>query len=119
MKSAKVVDALAALAHETRLEAYRMLVQRGPQGIPAGEIAERLRIPPSSLSFHLQHLQRAGLVTQRRLSRQIIYAADITGMNALVGYLTKNCCGQGVCAPICNPAASPVQSASLRRRARR
>ncbi len=104
MRTAKAVAALGALAHDTRLEAYRLLVQKGPDGLPAGTIAERLKVPPSSLTFHLQHLQRAGLVTQRRLSRQIIYAPDIACMNALVGYLTENCCGQGVCAPVCNPA---------------
>jgi ArsR family transcriptional regulator len=103
LKGTKVVDALGALAHETRLEAYRLLVQRGPQGVPAGEIAERLKIAPSSLTFHLQHLRRAGLVTQRRASRQVIYAADIACMNALVGYLTENCCGQETCAPVCKP----------------
>ena len=76
-------------------------------GLPAGVIAERLAMPPSSLSFHLQHLNRAGLVTQRRLHRQLIYAADFTAMNDLLGYHTENCCGRGtavqVCAPLCNP----------------
>jgi DNA-binding transcriptional ArsR family regulator len=118
MRGAKIVDALGALAHETRLEAYRLLVQRGPQGIPAGEIAERLKIAPSSLTFHLQHLLRAGLVTQRRLSRQIIYAAEFARMNALVAYLTENCCGQLVCAPVCNPGAAPAQPAPGAARAR-
>jgi DNA-binding transcriptional ArsR family regulator len=109
VNSSKAVTALSALAHETRLDAYRMLVQRGPQGIPAGDLSERLGVPPSTLTFHLQHLVHAGLVTRRRMSRQIIYAPDVGGMNALVGYLTENCCGQAVCAPVCNPAAAPRQ----------
>jgi ArsR family transcriptional regulator, arsenate/arsenite/antimonite-responsive transcriptional repressor len=107
METKEVVEALGSLAHETRLAVYRMLVQQGPNGIPAGVIAERLSIPPSSLTFHLQQLLHAGLVTQRRASRQVIYAADYTCMNGLMAYLTENCCGrEGVCAPVCNPAIS-------------
>lgn len=101
------VAALAALAHEHRLAIYRMLVERGPDGLPAGTIAERLGMPSSSLTFHLQHLLRAGLVTQRRLSRQLIYAADFAAMNGLVGFLTENCCGQGPGA--CLPDRAPSQ----------
>ena len=101
------VAALAALAHEHRLAIYRMLVERGPDGLPAGTIAERLGMPSSSLTFHLQHLLRAGLVTQRRLSRQLIYAADFAAMNGLVGFLTENCCGQGQGA--CLPSRAPSQ----------
>jgi ArsR family transcriptional regulator len=103
MDSPQAVSALAALAHDTRLAIFRMLVERGPDGSAAGAIAEQLGIPPSSLTFHVQHLHRAGLVTQRRLSRQLIYAADFTAMNLLVGYLTENCCGRGLCAPVCRP----------------
>jgi DNA-binding transcriptional ArsR family regulator len=103
MDSIRAVQALGALAHDTRLALYRMLVERGPDGLAAGVIAERLGLPPSSLTFHVQHLHRAGLLTQRRLSRQLIYAADFGRMNALVGFLTENCCGQGVSA--CRPAA--------------
>jgi len=107
MESSQAVNALSALGHETRLALYRMLVERGPDGLSAGVIAERLGVPPSSLTFHLQHLHRAGLITQRRLQRQLIYAADFTAMNALLGYLTENCCGQSaVCPPACNPADS-------------
>jgi DNA-binding transcriptional ArsR family regulator len=95
MDSTQTVTALGALAHETRLALFRLLVERGPDGLPAGSIAERLGVPPSSLSFHLQHLHRAGLVSQRRLHRQLIYAADYGTMNALLGYLTDNCCGLG------------------------
>lgn len=98
------VNALGALAHEHRLTLYRLLVQRGPEGLPAGHLADQLGMPPSSLTFHVQQLLHAGLVTQRRLGRQIIYAADYTNMNNLMAYLTENCCGGAVCAPVCNPA---------------
>ncbi|HEY7574358.1 MAG TPA: helix-turn-helix domain-containing protein [Thermoanaerobaculia bacterium] len=108
MKKKQVIDALGALAHETRLEVFRMLVQKGPEGIPAGVISERLGIPPSSLTFHLQQLLHAGLVTQRRLSRQIIYAADFAAMNGVLGFLTENCCGRDAACvtPACDPAAA-------------
>ena len=99
MNSADAIAALGGLANEHRLAVYRLLVQTGPEGLPAGEIAEALDLPPSSLSFHLAHLKRAGLVTQRRESRSLIYAADFDGMNALVSYLTDNCCGGRPCAP--------------------
>jgi ArsR family transcriptional regulator len=106
------IAALGALAHEHRLAAYRMLVEQGPDGLSAGLIAERLGVPPSSLTFHLQQLLHAGLVTQRRLSRQLIYAADFGTMNALVDYLTENCCGRGAqIGPVCNPACSPSHPA--------
>lgn len=121
METKQVIDALGALAHDTRLQVYRMLVQQGPEGIPAGVIAERLGIPPSSLTFHLQQLLHAGLVTQRRLSRQIIYAADYAAMNGVVGYLTENCCGRGstACAPACEaPAEAEAAAAAPSRRAR-
>lgn len=112
MDSAIAVQALGALAHETRLAIYRMLVEQGPAGLSAGVIADRLGVPPSSLTFHVQHLHRAGLVTQRRLSRQLIYAADFAAMNGLVGFLTENCCGRGrsACMPPVAPAASPTKS---------
>jgi ArsR family transcriptional regulator len=93
LNSPDAVQALGALAHEHRLAIYRMLVEQGPDGLPAGVIAERLGIAPSSLTFHLQHLQRAGLIDQKRVSRQLIYAADFARMTALVGFLTENCCG--------------------------
>src|SRR5512147_939491 len=92
MNSSQAVGALSALAHEYRLGIYRMLVEAGPEGLNAGTIATRLKLPPSSLTFHLQNLHRAGLVTQERRSREIIYAADFEAMNGLVGYLTENCC---------------------------
>lgn len=106
MEHPQAVAALAALAQETRLELYRLLVTSGPGGMSAGNIAERLATPPSSLSFHLQQLTHAGLITQRRVGRNLFYAAEYGAMNALLGYLTENCCGQGAsCAPVCNPAA--------------
>src|SRR6202789_4453110 len=109
MDAKQSVAALGALAHETRLEVFRKLVQRGPDGLPAGAIAAELDVPPSSLTFHLQQLTHAGLITQRRLSRQLIYAADFTSMNALMGYLTENCCGgETVCAPVCRPGATGI-----------
>jgi DNA-binding transcriptional ArsR family regulator len=118
MKLTDAVGALAALGHEHRLSLYRLLVERGPDGLPAGAIAERLKIAPSSLTFHLQHLQRVGLIRQRRLSRQLIYAADFRVMNALVGYLTENCCGSAAadCAPACEPARATTQSLRKLRR---
>jgi ArsR family transcriptional regulator, arsenate/arsenite/antimonite-responsive transcriptional repressor len=120
MDATTAVAALGAVAHGHRLAAYRMLVERGPQGIAAGEIAERLAIPPSSLTFHLHQLLHAGLVTQRRLGRQLIYAADYAAMNGLVAYLTENCCGRddsAACAPRCNPATSARPKRSQRRSA--
>src|SRR5271165_565111 len=119
MDSSQAVQALGALAHDTRLALFRMLVERGPDGLSAGVIAERLGVPPSSLTFHVQHLHRAGLITQRRLSRQLIYAADFTAMNGLVGFLTENCCGCGAaaCAPICKPAVETVAARSRKRSA--
>jgi DNA-binding transcriptional ArsR family regulator len=106
MKTPAVIGALGALAHEHRLAIYRLLVQRGPEGLPAGAIGERVGLVPSSLTFHLQNLQRAGLIAQRRESRQLIYSADFAVMNELVGYLTENCCGHSSfeCSSNCAPA---------------
>lgn len=113
MNLLKAVAALAALAHEYRLRIYRMLVEAGPDGLNAGTIATRLKLPPSSLTFHLQQLHRAGLLTQERNSRQLIYAADFENMNGLVAYLTENCCGRGAaaCAPACEPARATKRAA--------
>jgi ArsR family transcriptional regulator len=111
-----VIGALGALAHEHRLAIYRLLVQRGPEGLPAGVIGERVGLVPSSLTFHLQTLQRAGLITQHRESRQLIYSADFAVMNGLVGYLTENCCGNSGadCSSSCKPAQpeKPVKRAT-------
>ncbi|HEV2674789.1 MAG TPA: helix-turn-helix domain-containing protein [Aliidongia sp.] len=105
MDTKQAIDALGALAHEHRLAAYRMLVECGPDGLPAGVIAERLGMPPSSLTFHVQHLTRAGLINQRRVSRQLIYSADFAQMSGLVGFLTENCCGRGEGYAACLPDA--------------
>src|SRR3954465_7639878 len=115
MDSSQIVQALAALAHDTRLALYRVLVERGPDGLPAGVIAERLGIPPSSLTFHVQHLHRAGLITQRRMSRQLIYAAEFSAMNGLVAYLTENCCGRG--SAVCASAAGTVPERPMKKSA--
>lgn len=117
MKTPEVIDALGALAHAHRLAIYRLLVEQGPAGLPAGVIGERVGLVPSSLTFHLQSLQRAGLVTQARASRQIIYSADYSVMNGLVGYLTDKCCtasGES-CATSC--AAPPAKTARRKKAA--
>jgi len=105
MDQSQALAALGALSQETRLQLFRLLVSTGPAGLSAGNIAERLGVIPSSLSFHLQNLVHAGLITQRRMGRLMIYAAEYGAMNALLAYLTENCCGGGaVCAPVCDPA---------------
>jgi len=92
MKSTEAVESLAALAQETRLAIYRLLVESGPEGLAAGVIAERLGVTPATLSFHLKELARAGLVTPRTASRFIYYSASFERMAALMTYLTENCC---------------------------
>ena len=92
MQAETVISALGALAQEHRLAAFRLLVQAGVDGLAAGAIADRLGVPASSMSFHLAQLGHAGLVSQRRQSRSIIYTADYAAMNRLMGYLTENCC---------------------------
>ncbi len=111
METGDMDAALAALGHEHRLAVFRLLVEAGPAGLPAGVIAERLAIAPSSLSFHTKALMQAGLVTRQRASRQLIYAADFSAMNALLGALTANCCGGESCAPaelVCEPSRRPA-----------
>src|SRR6202162_3318176 len=114
MKTLQTIEALGALAREHRLAIYRLLVQRGPEGLPAGAIGQRVGLLPSSLTFHLQTLQRAGLIAQRRESRQLFYSADFAVMNGLVGYLTENCCADSgaECSPSCAPAAKPSKRAT-------
>lgn len=111
MDNNDAVAALAALAQASRLAAYRLLVQAGPAGLAASKIAEALGVPPSSLSFHLKELTHANLVVPRQEGRFVIYAAQFETMNALLGFLTQNCCGGNPCSPIdgvaCTPAASP------------
>ena len=104
MEPAKVVEALGALAQDHRLAAFRQLVQAGKDGMPAGAIAAALGIPNSSLSFHLAQLRSAGLIEQERQHRSLIYRANYPAMNALVGYLTENCCaGEGCEAQTASP----------------
>lgn len=111
MDSIAAVSALGALAQEHRLALFRLLVQAGEDGMPAGAIAEALGIPNSSLSFHLTQLSKAGLVRQERQHRSIIYRADYAAMNDLVGYLMENCCGGADCGavPGCAPETVPAQ----------
>ena len=107
METSKALSALAALAQETRLAVYRLLVEHAPEGIPAGQIAERLKIPAPSLSFHLKELWRAGLIAPRQDGRFVWYRADLAAMNGLVAYLTENCCRASV---VCDPACGPSQA---------
>jgi len=97
LRSTQVVSALAALAQEHRLAAFRLLVEAGPDGVSAGDLADSLAIPRSSLSFHLNQLMQAGLIIQRRESRSLIYSADFAAMAALVSFLTENCCRGSGC----------------------
>ena len=97
MESSTVIEALSALAQEHRLAAFRQLVQAGENGMPAGAIAAALGIPNSSLSFHLAQLRSAGLIEQERRHRSLIYRANYPAMNALLGYLTENCCAGAGC----------------------
>jgi len=110
METKSVIAALTALAQESRLAAFRLLVQAGPSGLPASRIAEVLGIAPSSLSFHLKELLHANMVSQTREGRSLIYAANFETMNGLLGFLTENCCGGNVCSPVhtsnCSEACS-------------
>lgn len=107
MNPKDAIQALSSLAQDTRLSIYRLLVQSGPDGLAAGVIADKLGVLPSSLSFHLAHLTRSGLISQQRASRSLIYTADYATMNTLMAYLTENCCGGQACAPVCKPAKAP------------
>jgi DNA-binding transcriptional ArsR family regulator len=112
MKKPDVLAALAALAQENRLDVFRLLVEAGPEGMPAGGVASALKLAPNTLTFHFDRLREAGLVTVRREGRSMIYAARFDRMNALLGYLTENCC-QGhadQCAPVqCKPLAKSAR----------
>jgi ArsR family transcriptional regulator len=107
MDTQAAILALAALAQESRIAVFRLLVQLGPEGMAATKIGDQLGIAPSSMSFHLKELSHAQLVTVRRDGRSMIYAANFDAMNALVGFLTENCCGGNVCTPVskCGPRA--------------
>ncbi|MEO5577908.1 MAG: metalloregulator ArsR/SmtB family transcription factor [Sphingomicrobium sp.] len=99
MQAGQAIDALGALAQEHRLQLFRLLVQAGAEGMAAGDLARAIAIPNSSLSFHLGHLLRSGLIEQRRAGRSLIYSADYRAMDRLVAYLMENCCGGAGCAP--------------------
>ena len=100
MNSTLAVKSLAALAQESRLTIFRSLVQAGPEGLTAGQLAETLGISPSSLTFHMKELTRSGLALSRQAGRYVIYSAQIDSMNALLAYLTDNCCGGNPCTPV-------------------
>ncbi|MBI3430680.1 MAG: helix-turn-helix transcriptional regulator [Hydrogenophilales bacterium] len=104
MEIKAVVSALAALAQDSRLAVFRALVQAGPAGLAAGRISELTGIPPSSLSFHLKELLHADMVSSQQAGRFVIYTANFSTMNELVGFLTENCCGGNPCTPVCTPA---------------
>ncbi len=106
METTQAIEALAALAQETRLNIFRLLVQAGPEGMAAGSIGEKLDLPPATLSFHLAGLARAGVAKSRQEGRFVIYSADFGTMNALLAYLTENCCGGRACVPAPKSAAA-------------
>ena len=97
METKQALQSLSALAQESRLSIFRLLVQAGPAGMAAGAIGEALGLPPATLSFHLAGLTRAGLARSRQDGRFVIYSADYAAMNALVGFLTENCCQGAKC----------------------
>ncbi len=99
METKQAIEALAALAQESRLKIFKLLVEAGPEGMAAGSIGEKLDLPPATLSFHLAGLARAGVAKSRQEGRFVIYAADFGTMNALLAYLTEDCCGGRACAP--------------------
>jgi ArsR family transcriptional regulator len=105
MQTTNAINALAALAHDSRLGIFRLLVEQGPEGLPSGEIAARRKLANANASFHLKELEHAGLVTSVPAGRFIYYAANYRTMNGLVDYLTKNCCKGGVCDTACAPGA--------------
>jgi DNA-binding transcriptional ArsR family regulator len=125
MKKSTVISALGALAQETRLDIFRLLVEKGPEGLPAGELGARLNQPSPTMSFHLSQLRFAGLVESRRESRSIIYSANFKMMTRLLAYLTENCCGgrPELCAPGTTPGCAfkeiPEEKAVVAKKKRR
>ncbi|WP_314440899.1 ArsR/SmtB family transcription factor [Massilia timonae] len=107
MDTKAVLAALAALAQESRLAVFRLLVQAGPAGLAASKIAEHLDVPPSSLSFHLKELSHAGLLASRQDGRYVIYTANVETMNGLIGFLTENCCGGVSCGAVIGDVCKP------------
>jgi DNA-binding transcriptional ArsR family regulator len=113
MEKKSALVALAGLAQESRLDVFRVLVEQGPEGMAAGEIAEKLKLANATLSFHLKELTHAGLVVPRQDGRFIYYSANFTTMNSLVSYLTENCCRGATCDIACAPKSSrPKRRAS-------
>jgi len=112
MKAKEAITALSALASESRLAVYRLLVKRGPEGYTPSELARRLDIPAPTLSFHLKGLVQAGLVVNRREARNLFYSPNFERMNALVGFLTENCCSLAdkVCGTSCEPQSVPAEA---------
>lgn len=119
MEMTTALAALTALANDTRLAVFRMLVQQGPDGLPAGEIGADLKVAAATLSFHLKELERAGLVHARRAGRQIFYTADYAQMRGLLTFLTEDCCGghPDICGPL--PASSSAACCPPARRSRK
>lgn len=112
MKSSDVVNALAALAQESRLAIFRALVRAGPASLSAGKIAEATNVPPSSVSFHMKELVHASMATARSEGRFVIYTANFKTMNKLLGFLTENCCGGNTCNTVCSPVCSTTEEKS-------
>lgn len=118
MEKRLAVVALSALAHAGRLAIFRLLVTAGPRGLVVGDIARKLAMPGATLSFHLSQLKHAGLVVARRDGRRLIQTADFARMNALIAYLTENCCGGAqTCAPVCMPRAQSARRKPSRKHA--
>ena len=119
MEKRQALAALGALSQETRLDIYRLLVQAGPNGMAAGQIGEQLGLPSATLAFHLKELKIAGLTKCTRNGRSLIYAAEYPVMNALLFYLTENCCGRpsNQSLPICQPEADTKNARRARRSA--
>ena len=114
MEKIDVVTALSALAQDNRLDVFRLLVQAGPKGMAAGELAEKLKLAPNTLTFHFDRLRNAGLISVRRDGRSMIYAARYENMNALIAFLTANCCegASDACAPA---SCSPTRTAKRKK----
>lgn len=105
----QAVPAFVALGHRVRLDAFRLLIQRGPEGMPSGEIAAELSVPPTAMSFHLANLERAGLVVSRREGRKVLYAPNIGQVRDLITFLTADCCGGRP--EICGGLSDPISMA--------
>jgi ArsR family transcriptional regulator, arsenate/arsenite/antimonite-responsive transcriptional repressor len=118
MNAKDAVSSLAALAQESRLAVFRLLVQHGPEGLPAGVISEKVGIPATTMSFHLAQLSHAGLIRQERQGRSLIYSADFAAMQALLDFLLQNCC-QGVCPPARTTLGCPPPPPARKTAARR